>query len=564
MVIKRTYYTLIVACLVINYANCLSVNKPITEFSEQYFIEGVILLPYAEIQEPFVGYYDSVNKRSRIDYYGDLAVTVQRGDLNSKDINGVSYKLVYTADQDGNPVRSCFQLNGSFFDPVLPQPLLPDLTGYKLLGSESCPMYFYTSVNESEAKCEKWGLMNHIDGKRNKYTMWLQRDENGNPLPVYYEMEGYNSLFHFHYDKHGVAYRNMRVGSINQKVFEVTQNISCTGFPGPGAGSRVHFQNPIGEFINHESYRKKHNEKEFDRFKKRHSKSYQGEGEEAKRKSNFIHNHRFVQSNNRKNFLFKLKLNHLSDRSNEELKMLRGRVISKGYNGGNPFDDNESDFVPDQLDWRLMGAVNPVKDQGFCGSCWSFGTTGTIEGVNFVKTKQLLSLSEQQLIDCSWNYGDNGCDGGEDFRAYEYIIKAGGLADEEEYGHYLSQDGKCKAKDVEKVVKLKGFVNVTSKSPKALKVALFKNGPVTVAIDASHKSFTFYSNGIYFEPTCGNEVDNLDHQVLVVGYGKLYGQPYWLVKNSWSTYWGNDGYILMSQKDNNCGVMTIPTYPIIA
>lgn len=162
----------------------------------------------------------------------------------------------------------------------------------------------------------------------------------------------------------------------------------------------------------------------------------------------------------------KLAINHLADYSQDELKMLRGRLHTPGYNGGQPFRAvNKRDAVPDQFDWRLYGAVNPVKDQAVCGSCWSFGTTGTIEGTYFVKTGKLVRLSEQQLIDCSWqqgnelirssatncsNAGDNGCDGGEDFRAYTYMMNAGGLSLNEDYGGYLGQDGKCHDKDVPK------------------------------------------------------------------------------------------------------------------
>lgn len=142
-------------------------------------------------------------------------------------------------------------------------------------------------------------------------------------------------------------------------------------------------------------------------------------------------------------------------------------------------------------------------------------------------------------------------------------MKTKGIATDEDYGHYLGQDGKCHDKDVKKSVKLSGFVNVTSGDPEALKLALFNHGPVTVAIDASHKSLSFYANGVYFEPKCGNKPSDLDHQVLAVGYGTILGHKYWLIKNSWSTYWGNDGYVLMSQLDNNCGVLTSPTFPII-
>lgn len=216
-------------------------------------------------------------------------------------------------------------------------------------------------------------------------------------------------------------------------------------------------------------------------------------------------------------YVYKYRVvNHLADLNEMEMKFLRGKFYSGvQYNGGRHFNKNDHDLaaVPEQLDWRLYGAVTPVKDQAICGSCWSFGTTGTIEGVYFVKTGHLIRLSQQQLIDCSWNEGDNGCDGGEDFRAYEYIIKSGGLATEEDYGAYLGVDGRCHDKDVKKSVHLKGFYNVTSGDAEALKVALFNHGPVTIAIDAAHKSLSFYSHGVYYEPECGNKPENLDHQV---------------------------------------------------
>jgi len=215
------------------------------------------------------------------------------------------------------------------------------------------------------------------------------------------------------------------------------------------------------------------------------------------------------------------------------------------------------------MDWRLYGAVSSVKDQSVCGSCWSFGTVGTIEGALFLKTGKLTRLSQQALVDCSWGMGNNGCDGGEDFRVYQWMIKHGGIPTEESYGPYLGADGYCHLENATLTAPIKGYVNVTSGDIEALKVAIFRHGPISVAIDASHRSFSFYANGVYYEPECGSGEDSLDHAVLAVGYGVLKGEPYWLVKNSWSTYWGNDGYVLMSQKDNNCGVATMATYVIM-
>lgn len=152
----------------------------------------------------------------------------------------------------------------------------------------------------------------------------------------------------------------------------------------------------------------------------------------------------------------------------------------------------------------------------------------------------------------------------------------------------LYQNGFCHVNSSELTAQIQSYTNVTSGDALALKLALFKNGPVAVNVDASHRSFVFYSYGVYYEPACGefhfnlftfvlllpspwhilalpgNTTDDLDHAVLAVGYGNLNGEPYWLIKNSWSTYWGNDGYILMSMKDNNCGVTTDATYVTLA
>uniref|UniRef100_A0A8C2TWD7 Peptidase C1A papain C-terminal domain-containing protein n=1 Tax=Coturnix japonica TaxID=93934 RepID=A0A8C2TWD7_COTJA len=211
------------------------------------------------------------------------------------------------------------------------------------------------------------------------------------------------------------------------------------------------------------------------------------------------------------------------------------------------------------------GAVTPVKDQAVCGSCWSFATTGAMEGALFLKTGVLTPLSQQVLIDCSWGFGNYACDGGEEWRAYEWIKKHGGIASTESYGPYLGQvrNGYCHYNQSELVAPLAGYVTVEPGNAEALKAALFKHGPIAVNIDASHKSFTFYANGVYEEPHCGEGV-GLDHAVLAVGYGVLHGKSYWLIKNSWSTYWGNDGYILMAMKDNNCGVATAASFPILA
>lgn len=152
-----------------------------------------------------------------------------------------------------------------------------------------------------------------------------------------------------------------------------------------------------------------HVEHEFDRFKSKHGKDYRSSHEHENRKNIFRQNLRFIHSKNRAGLSYSLGINHLADRTAEELKALRGFKSSNIYNGGKPFPydvEKEKDHLPDQHDWRLFGAVTPVKDQSVCGSCWSFGTVGALEGAYFLSNGgNLVRLSQQALIDCSWGYG---------------------------------------------------------------------------------------------------------------------------------------------------------------
>lgn len=245
------------------------------------------------------------------------------------------------------------------------------------------------------------------------------------------------------------------------------------------------------------------------RFMKKHGVVYATTEEHMRRRNVFMNNLRFIHSKNREQLGYSLTVNRFADRTEDEMKAYRGhRPSGPGkYNGGNPFPYMLTEKVladlPDDYDWRLFGAVTPVKDQSVCGSCWSFGTTGSIESAWFLHNGgDLVRISQQALVDCSWGYGNNGCDGGEDFRAYQWIKKNCGIPTEESYGGYLGQDGYCHVNDqnVTLVAPITGWVNVTSGNPNALKVALLKHGAISVAIDASVRTFSFYSHGVYYEP----------------------------------------------------------------
>lgn len=258
----------------------------------------------------------------------------------------------------------------------------------------------------------------------------------------------------------------------------------------------------------------------------------------------------------------RLAMNHFGDLSEEEYRAYLSTHVPDFSHASGVFKRTGAS-LPDTVDWRDKGAVTPVKNQGQCGSCWSFSTTGSLEGAHQIATGNLVSLSEQNLVDCSGKYGNEGCNGGLMPWAFEYIINNGGIDTEACYP-YTGRDGTCKYKSSCIGATMKSYVNVTSGDENALAEALANVGPVSVAIDASSFQFQFYSSGVYKVSNCKNKFDDLDHGVLAVGYGTENGQAYWLVKNSWGSSWGLSGYIKMARNYNNmCGIATCASYPVV-
>nr|BAN20173.1 cathepsin L [Riptortus pedestris] len=212
--------------------------------------------------------------------------------------------------------------------------------------------------------------------------------------------------------------------------------------------------------------------------------------------------------------------------------------------------------VPEEVDWRQQGAVTPVKNQAACGSCWAFSATGALEGQHFRKTGQLVKLSEQQLVDCGGEYGNLGCQGGWPYRGYYYMINKG-IATTQDYP-YNGQENTCRAAPSSGVV-ANGLITV-AEDEGMLKIAVATVGPISICIDVTN-IFKFYKSGIFIDDSCSSIYTN--HAVLAVGYGSENGQDYWLVKNSWGTSWGEQGYIRMARnRRNQCAVTRDATYPL--
>lgn len=314
------------------------------------------------------------------------------------------------------------------------------------------------------------------------------------------------------------------------------------------------------------------------KYKKTYGKQYLSDEHEQSRYEIFKKNADLVEKHNREYSMglhtYTLGINTFADWTFLEFKE---KMLGTRYNmTHNKFGSSGSFIklpsyvkVDDSVDWREKGAVTPVKNQGQCGSCWAFSTTGSLEGAHFRLTGKLVSLSEQQLVDCSGKFHNQGCNGGLMDNAFEYVKANGGVDTEESYPYHAHQE-KCHFNKKSIGSSCSGYVDIPSGDEEALQQAVALNGPISIAIDATEDKFMLYKDGIFVDDTCNNGENDLDHGVLLVGYGSnstgISGnqQDYWIVKNSWGPEWGEQGYIRMARNLNNmCGIATAASYPLV-
>jgi len=294
----------------------------------------------------------------------------------------------------------------------------------------------------------------------------------------------------------------------------------------------------------------------FTRWAQQNSKSYSSE--------EFLHrfmiwksNLDYIRAHALKNSTYTLAMNQYGDLSNEEFVAMKNgyNFIHREHMRGQNVKIFDDDMAPPaSWDWRTSNKVIGVKDQGQCGSCWAFSAVGAIESAYAIENNVApISLSEQQLVDCSGSYGNQGCNGGLMDYAFEYA-ETHALCEETAYP-YTARDGTCQTK-CKGVVQIKAYTDVTPNNENQLQAAVYQQ-PVSVAVEADGADWQFYSGGI-IQDNCGT---NLDHGVLAIGYGTEGNVPYWIVKNSWGTAWGEKGYVRLRRGTNECGIAMDPSYP---
>jgi len=303
----------------------------------------------------------------------------------------------------------------------------------------------------------------------------------------------------------------------------------------------------------------------FEEFKTMYGKTYSGV-ENTLRSFVYQSNLEYIDATNAEGYSYQLGVNEYADMLHTEFRTLYLAKVNDFSSLRVAEVAVDVEALPASVDWRTHNpaVVTPIKNQGQCGSCWSFSTTGSTEGQHALATGNLVSLSEENLVDCSDAEGNEGCNGGLMTQAFEYIIKNKGIDTEASYPYTAGGgvSGKCKFNAANVGATLSSYANIPTGSEAALQNASALVGPISVAMDAGLASFQLYKSGVYAPKGCSST--QLDHGVLVVGYGVDGSQDYWIVKNSWGTTWGMAGYFLLARNDNNmCGVATAASFPIV-
>lgn len=298
---------------------------------------------------------------------------------------------------------------------------------------------------------------------------------------------------------------------------------------------------------------------EFETFRHQYRKSYSSRDEYDRRFSIFIQNYDKINDHNDKKLPWVMGVNEFTDLTWDEFKTLKLGYENRRRSGNIIYSFSDNQTLPEQVDWTSKGVVSEVRNQGQCGSCFAHSSVEAVESAIAIKTGTLQKLSVQHAMDCSRPEGDQSCEGGLMDYVFQFIIDNHGICSDQDYP-YLAVDEACKS--CTPVATIKSFVDVEHNNEDALLKAVSKQ-PISVAIEADQYTFQFYQGGV-FDGSCGT---NLDHGVLLTGYGTDDGKDYWKVMNSWGESWGENGYIRMIRRGGKgpgqCGIAMDASFPVV-
>lgn len=587
-------------------------------------------IPYVGLNEPFMATVDNNQGLMSLSYYNGADVYYYNTTTNS-----TQFSLLPVYDQ-----QKCFGVNTQN-NQVVPLPnLFPDMSLFAKSKDQTSVTVPLTeagvSVSNFTTKCDVWtytygnftktpsgnanATLPDTQGYSGTYTFY--RDYSTG-RPVAFHMEGHNVINGgSHVDEYWLYYMSYNtITTFDSSLFQPPQGLACTVVSVPVGPtedvSRTDSGSPDYHFVRSDpatdlnmmmpQHHTLRNDK-FSNWAQKYSKMFSSEEEKRVRMNVFHSNLRFINAGNRKNRKYSLKANHMADWTMTEKRMLSGRkqagdsksiqhvnlmatgVAAPDYNSycGQYVSSNKT--LPAMVDWVNGTRVNAPKDQGTCGSCWTYGVTGAIEGAWAKKTGKLVNLSEQNVMDCTWAANNNACAGGLDYPAYGWLLENnnGQLAGVDQYGKDLNQNGFChfdvmggltfnpvtqknvtgaatfmNCTHISEYWKNNTFTPVTDQAATDLLTdALAFEGPLSVSMDAaSSADFYYYNKGVYDNPACKTATNDMDHIVLAVGYITLKDKSRaTTIRNSWSTHWGDGGYAQIAQTGNICGIATAPTF----
>jgi len=505
-------------------------------------------------------------KSQKIEYFDGLEVDVRNANGTYKyHFNNAQRECTYSPDTPG-PRQFLTE------QPFEPTTFLPDLSQYTSAGFE----------NIGGIRCQKFVLdVPHGDtGVMDDHVAFYW-----DPVlakPVRWRMHSRHLVFDSHTDEYVMDYLSWQPTAPKASEFElpelcktpvigeVSNRIGAFLKSVHGAAAKIDAAQGPGKFL-------------FDAYLQHHGKEYVPD-EYAKRKAIFLKNVNFVTELNQQH------AGVATFRGNQFLDMTKKEVLS--FRGGKTKGTRAQRLSPEHLkytrthkpalreavlpksfDWRMAKPefVSRVKDQAVCGSCWTYGAIGPIETMQAIKTGHLVELPEQFLVDCAWKNatgssgGNFGCDGGNaDLGALEIIRKYGGvIPTAKDYGSYLSVNGYCKdIQQMEVGAKISGWNYVKERDEQGLLSALVAKGPISVNIMVPDEML-YFDKGILNVSSCKANADEIDHAVVLVGYGidAESGLEYYTIRNSWSTYWGDEGYIKVARGDFDCATASDAGYP---